>query len=112
MVSEAADSGEELPLLAGMGAHAIAVSKATSGPDENRVGAILPCGKSLRNLNRLSDDWRLRFSLPADDALEDLHTAHQIISIHYERRKNAKRVLASCKREQSFVPAALHDFVS
>ena len=36
--------------------------------------------------------------LVADDALEDMHATHQIVPIHYERRKNAERVLSGRER--------------
>ena len=51
------------------------------------------------------------FPLMSDDSLEDLHAPRQIVPIHYEWRKYAERVLAGCKREQTFVPPALHDLV-
>src|SRR6266849_5367555 len=51
------------------------------------------------------------FRLMADDALENVHAAHQVIPVHYEGRKNAERVISSREREQTFVPTAVDDFI-
>ena len=111
-VSDVLDNDEDGPLLAGMAVHPIATNIATtSQTDENRVDAIHLCGKCPRNLNRRRRNWRLRFPLLADDPLEDLHAAYQIVPIHHERRKDAECVFSGCKREQTFVPPALHDLV-
>src|ERR1700730_10095426 len=66
------------------------------------VPAILTGGAVIRDSGS---------ELMADDALEDVHATHQIVPIHYERRKNAERVLSSRERQQTLVPATLHDFV-
>src|SRR6266446_8553451 len=110
-VSEADNTDGCGPILGAIGAHPIATNSASSRRDESLVEAIHLCGKCPRNLNRRRFDWRLRSLLIADDALEDMHATHQIIPIHYERRKNAERVLPSSEREQTFVPTALYDFV-
>ena len=110
-VSDVLDNDGDGPLLAGMGAHPSATNKATSRPDENLVDAMHLCGKCPRNLNRRRRYWRLRLPLLADDSLEDLHATHQIVPIHHERRKDAECVFSGCKREQTFVPPALHDLV-
>jgi hypothetical protein len=51
------------------------------------------------------------FPYLADDALEDLDTAHEIIPIHYERRENSQSVLSGREREQAVIPATFHDVV-
>ena len=98
IVSDAGEDEGDESTRAGTGAHPTA-SMVTSQADEIFVRAIHLCGKWSRNLNRSRHDWRLQFPLLADDALENLNTAHEIISIHYERRKNAQSVLAGGKCE-------------
>src|SRR5258706_14382416 len=110
IVSDAGEDDGEESTWAGTGAHPTA-SRVTSQVDEIFVLAIHLCGKWFRNLNRSRHDWRLRFPLLTDDALEDLDTAHEIISIHYERRQNAQSVFSGGEREQTTLPAAFHDVV-
>ena len=110
MVSDAGEDDGDESTWAGTGAHPTA-SRVTSQADAIFVRAIHLCGKWSRNLNRSRPDWRLRFPLSADDALEDLNTARQVISIHYERRENAQSVLSGGECEQTTFPAALHDVV-
>lgn len=89
------------------------VLRARRRAGQTRISSMpcISCGKCPRNLNRRRHDWRLRLPLLADDSLEDLHSAHQIVPIHHERRKDAECVFSGCKREQTFVPPALHDLV-
>jgi hypothetical protein len=110
IVSDAGEEDGDESTWAGTGAHPT-VSRVTSQADEIFVRAIHLCGKWSRNLNRSRQHWRLRFPLLADDVLEDLDTAREIISIHYERRENTQRVLPGGECEQTTFPAAFHDVV-
>ncbi len=110
-VSEVLDTEGDGSLLAGAGAHPSATNKATSRPDENLIDAMHLRGKCPRNFNRTRRYWRLPRPLLADDSLEDLDAAHQIVPIHHERRENPECVLSGCKGEQTLVPPALHDLV-
>src|SRR6266550_2118015 len=108
-VSDAGD--EDVPVFAGIGAHATATKNTKIRPNETLVDAIQPCGKSLRNLNRRRYPWLIRSRLLADDLLEDLQAACQIVAIHDQRREQSKSVLSGCECEQTFVPAALDDLI-
>jgi hypothetical protein len=45
------------------------------------------------------------------DLFEDSNASCQIIAIHYEWRKDAKRMFSGAQGEQPFVPSTLDDFV-
>ena len=110
IVSDAGEDDGDESTWAATGAHPTA-SRVTSQADEILVLTMHLCGKWSRNLNRSRRDWRLRFPLLTDDALENLNTAHEIISIHYERWEDTQSVLAGGECEQTAFPAALHDVV-
>jgi hypothetical protein len=94
------DDGDE-STWAGTGAHPTA-SRVTSQADEIFVRAIHLCGNGPAILIGAAMIGDSGYRYLADDALENLNTAREVVSIHYERRENTQSVLSGGECQQTF----------